>query len=299
MWSVEDEGIMIQRPVVEPLHNTRPSANIYIELATELGVLTGPGGLNDALNGLYGPVFDLNKAYRNAREYVEDYVARCGGADQDLVWKQGHRLRRIPAPKRYLPTCLEGYRLPFYCVWFMTTGARVRDYMEKHNAFQHTVFDERMFFEYAPLPFWHPSVIEEEPAEFDLYVTNWKSSLGTVASGTLPATNAWLMEVAERDPYVTKILLNRETACAKGLRDGEVVWVESPHGRMKGRLKVTETIHPEVIGTIGCFGHYTDHAVSRGRGPGNFNILLGSGFRYMGPTSLQAETTARAKIYAA
>ena len=299
MWSVEDEGIMIQRPIVEPLYDTRPSANVYIELASALGIQTGPGGLNDALNSLYGPAFDLSTPYRNAREYAETFVARCGGVDQELIWKQGHNLQRIPVPKRYLPTCLDGFRLPFYSVWLMKTGDRVRDYMEKNNAFQHTVFDEHMFFEYAPLPFWHPSVIEEEPAEFDLYAINWKSSLGTAASGTLPATNAWLMEIAERDPYATRILLNAATAKRKGLQDGTMVWVESPHGKIKGRLKVTETIHPEVIGTIGCFGHYTDHAVGRGRGPGNFNVLLGSGFRYMGPTSLQAETAARAKIYAA
>lgn len=299
IWSVEDEGPMIQRPVVEPLYDTRPSADIYIQLATELGILTGASGLTAALNGLHGPVYDLGKMYSSVQEYVEDFIGRCNGADQERVWKEGHSLQRIPASKRYLPTCLGGYRLPFYSVELMKTGDGLRSYMEKHNAFQDTVFDERMFFEYAPLPFWHPSVIEEEPAEFDLYVINWKTSLGTVASGTLPATNAWLMELAERDPYATKILLNRETARVKGLRDGEVVWVESPHGKMKGRLKVTETIHPEVIGTIGCFGHYTDHAVGKGRGPGNFNALLGSGLRYMGPSSLQAETAARAKIYAA
>jgi anaerobic selenocysteine-containing dehydrogenase len=171
--------------------------------------------------------------------------------------------------------------------------------MEKNDALRETGLDERIYFEYTPLPFWHPSVLAEEPAEFDLYVINWRTPIAVVGSGTAPATNAWLMEIAERDPYFTRILLNSQTARRKGLADGTTVWVESPHGKMKGRLKVTETTHPEVIGTLGCCGHYTPHAVSRGKGPGNFNALLGAGMRYMGPSSLQVECAARAKIYAA
>jgi hypothetical protein len=75
------------------------------------------------------------------------------------------------------------------------------------------------------------------------------------------------------------------------------VHVESPHGRIEGVLKCTETIHPEVLGTIGCWGH-TDAAIAKGRGPGNFNSLLGRGLRYMGPSTLQAECTARVRIRA-
>ena len=298
-WSIEDEGIMIQRPVVEPLYETRHSADVFIELARDLGILTGANGMSAILGMLHGgPAYDPDKHYRSAGEYVEDYVACFGGSDQERIWREGHNLRRIPVPKRYLPTCLNGYRLPFYNMWLMKTGDRLKALLAKHDAFREIGLDERIFFEYAPLPFWHPSVLVEEPPEFDLYVINWRTSIAVVGNGTVPASNAWLMEIAERDPYATRILLNAATATRKGLEDGTMVWVESPHGKIKGRLKVTETIHPEVIGTIGCAGHYTPHAVGRGKGPGNFNSLLGSGFRYMGPTSLQTECAARAKIYA-
>ena len=299
-WSIEDEGMLIQRPVVEPLYNTRHSADVYIELADALGILTGPNGMSAMMDMLRGePAFDYNKKYRTAREYVEDFIEKFAGPDKERIWREGHNLRRIPPAKRYLPNCLGGYRLPFYNLWMMRTGDRLREVMEKNDALRETGLDERIYFEYTPLPFWHPSVLAEEPAEFDLYVINWRTPIAVVGSGTAPATNAWLMEIAERDPYFTRILLNSQTARRKGLADGTTVWVESPHGKMKGRLKVTETIHPEVIGTLGCFGHYTPHAVGRGKGPGNFNALLGAGMRYMGPSSLQVECAARAKIYAA
>ena len=106
-------------------------------------------------------------------------------------------------------------------------------------------------------------------------------------------------EATERDPYFTRIMINSATARKKGLSDGARVCVESPHGRIEGTLKFTETIHPEVLGTIGCWGHRTEASVARGRGPGNFNSLLGSGLQYMGPSTLQAECAARAKIYPA
>lgn len=298
-WSVEDEGLTIQRPVVEPLYGIRHNADLYIELAQALGIQTGPTGMSSMLNMIQGGTAnDISHPYRNAEEYVRAYVHASARDDEALVWKQGHNLRRIPPHKRYMPDCLGGLKFPFYMSWLLDVRETLRKNMDEHRVFEKVGLEEDfVFFEYAGLPFWHESIIEHEPPEFDLYVINWRTPIAAVGAGTVPATNAWLLEVAERDPYLAKILINTKTARSKGLRDGEQVCVESPHGKMTGTLKCTETIHPEVIGTIGCWGHRTDAAVAKGRGPGNFNALLGSGLKYMGATTLQVETAARAKIY--
>lgn len=296
IWSVEDEGVLLQQPAAVPPPGVRQSSNIYIELANALGIQTGPMGLTAFASGMLGPVFDLNKPYASVKEYIDEYLAAAGDEDAALIRQQGHNQKRIPPEKRYLPDCMEGLRIPFYNLWLMNKADQVRAMVERHNVFQETGLTESIFFEYAPLPFWYPSVVESEPKEFDLYAINWKSALGTAGAGTVPATNAWLMEVVERDPYVGRIMINRKTARAKGLEDGDRVCVESRYGKLYGLLKLTETIHPEVLGTIGCFGHYAGHSAERGRAPGNFNALLGSGYAYGSPTSLQAETTARVRI---
>ncbi|MCG3170100.1 MAG: Nitrate reductase [Pseudomonadales bacterium] len=311
MWSVEDEGIQIQQPVVEPLYGIRHSADVYIELAHRLGIMTGPLGFSSFLNMMQMTggaseavsqvaVNDITHPYRSAREYVETYVRAVAGTQQELVWTQGHNLQPKPACKRYVPDCFGGHRVPLYSYWLKQVGDDLRRQMTAHEVLARVpaLDPERVFLEYAPLPFWHSSVLEDEPAEFDLYAINWRTAMGGVGSGTVPATNVWLLEAAERDPYFAHILINAATARRRNLADGQRVCVESPHGRMEGTLKCTQTIHPEVIGTIGCWGHLTDAAVGRGRGPGHFNSLLGSGLRYMGPSTLQAECAARVKVYA-
>lgn len=296
IWSVEDEGILLLQPVASPPPGVRQSSNLFIELADALGIVTGPMGLTAFISGMLGPVFDLDKAYHNTKEYIDDYLAATGEEEAALIRRQGHNQKRIPPSKRYLPDCMDGLRIPFYNLWLMNKSYALREMVERHNVFAETGLTESIFFEYAPLPFWHPSVVESEPKEYDLYAINWKSALSTAGAGTVPATNAWLMEVAERDPYVGRIMINRKTAQAKGLEDGERVCVESQYGKLYGLLKLTETIHPEVLGTIGCFGHFAGHSAERGREPGNYNALLGSGYAYGSPTTLQAETTARVRV---
>ncbi|QDX81622.1 hypothetical protein B9N43_10380 [Denitratisoma sp. DHT3] len=310
MWSVEDEGVQIQQPVVEPLYGVRHSADIYIELASRLGFMTGPLGFSSFLSMLQtlgGPpegqehVNDIGHIYRSAKEYVETFVRVVAPKEETLIWQQGHNLRTKPVVKRYAPSCFGGHRIPLYSNWFKQVGDDLRRNMESNDVFAKApgLDPERVFFEYAPLPFWFPSVLESEPPEFDLYVMNWRTAMGGVGAGTVPATNVWLLEAAERDPYFSRILINSATARKKKLEDGQRVCVESPHGRIEGTLKCTETIHPEVLGTIGCWGHITDAAVAKGHGPGHFNSLLGHGLKYMGPSTLQAECAARVKIYPA
>lgn len=312
MWSVEDEGIQIQQPVIEPLYGIRHSADIYIELANRLGIMTGPLGFSSFLNMMQMTggateavsqvaVNDIGHVYHSAREYIENYVRQIMPQDEELIWKQGHNLRTKPAYKRYAPDTFGGHRIPLYSYWLKQVGDDLRRNMDEAEVFSKVpaLDRERVLFEYAPLPFWHPSVLESEPSEFDLYVINWRTAISGVGAGTVPATNVWLLEAAERDPYFSRILLNSATARRKKLADGQRICVESPHGRIEGTLKCTETIHPEVVGTIGCWGQLTGSSAAKGRGPGHFNSLLGRGLKYMGPSTLQAECAARVKIYPA
>ena len=60
----------------------------------------------------------------------------------------------------------------------------------------------------------------------------------------------------------------------KGLKDGDMVRLETEAGEVEGRIKVTETVHPEVVGIGGCFGRWAvGIPVGKGRGV-HFNSLL-------------------------
>jgi anaerobic selenocysteine-containing dehydrogenase len=65
------------------------------------------------------------------------------------------------------------------------------------------------------------------------------------------------------------MVINPATARTYGVRDGDTVWVESPHGRVKARAKVTTRIHPEVIGVQHGFGHTALGRLAKDRGTGD------------------------------
>ena len=77
--------------------------------------------------------------------------------------------------------------------------------------------------------------------------------------------NPWLLDIKPDNPMV----INPATAQKYGVRDGDAVWVESPHGRVKARAKVTTRIHPEVIGVQHGFGHTALGRLAKGRGTGD------------------------------
>jgi anaerobic selenocysteine-containing dehydrogenase len=65
------------------------------------------------------------------------------------------------------------------------------------------------------------------------------------------------------------MVINPATAERYGIRDGDLVWVESPHGRVQARAKVTTRIHPDVVGVQHGFGHTALGRLANGRGTGD------------------------------
>jgi thiosulfate reductase/polysulfide reductase chain A len=112
-----------------------------------------------------------------------------------------------------------------------------------------------------PLPAYEPRDWQPS-AEYPLYFINWKEANHTHSR---TQNNPWLLEIKPDNPMV----INPATAQKYGVRDGDAVWVESPHGRVKARAKVTTRIHPEVIGVQHGFGHTALGRLAKGRGTGD------------------------------
>ena len=83
------------------------------------------------------------------------------------------------------------------------------------------------------------------------------------------------------------------------IRDGDSVYVESRTGRVKGRVRVTEGVHPEVLGTVGTLGHWArGKPISRGQGV-HSNSLIATDWSMVDPLSGQIDTCARVRVYRA
>jgi thiosulfate reductase / polysulfide reductase chain A len=112
-----------------------------------------------------------------------------------------------------------------------------------------------------PLPVYNPR--DWQPSsDYPLYFINWKEANHTHSR---TQNNPWLLDIKPDNPMV----INPATAAKHGVRDGDLVWVESPYGKVKARAKVTTRIHPEVIGVQHGFGHTAFGRLAKGRGTGD------------------------------
>jgi len=110
---------------------------------------------------------------------------------------------------------------------------------------------------------WFPS------ADYPLYLINWKE-----ASHTHSRTfnNPWLIELQGWN----RLAINSATATRLGVSDGDAIWVESPYGKARALARVTQGIHPEVVGWQHGFGHWGLGRIAKGKGTvdGMFNKTI-------------------------
>ena len=62
--------------------------------------------------------------------------------------------------------------------------------------------------------------------------------------------NAWLRQITARNP----LFIHAETATAKGIADGDWLWVTSPHGKVKAQAKLMHGVNPHTVWTWNAIG---------------------------------------------
>jgi thiosulfate reductase/polysulfide reductase chain A len=113
----------------------------------------------------------------------------------------------------------------------------------------------------SPLPAYEPRAWQPTP-EYPLYFINWKEANHT---HTRTQNNPWLLDIKPENPMV----IHPATAQQYGVKDGDLVWVESPHGKVRAKVRTTTRIHREVIGVQHGFGHTALGRLAKGRGTGD------------------------------
>jgi anaerobic selenocysteine-containing dehydrogenase len=272
------------RNPVKPTFNTIQIDEIIIELADRAGFLKGKGGLNDTINKTFMLTdhrkLDLDRKY-TFDEVIDRRIKQIFGDEHSF--EEGLQKGMI---YKYTATGKEGYnyyywpdnktRHPIYFEQTKKSGDTLRENLKKHNVKIPGWKQEEMedFFAYfEPIPHWIPNNEFDAPPEFDLWAANWKTNFMPFATGGTQE-NPWLAELREKDPYEMFIHINTETARKKGIKDGDWVEVESRYGKSKGKAKLTELIHPEVVGIPACYGRGTIHMNPVAKEGPPFNVLM-------------------------
>ena len=287
-FGLEDWYFHIMQPIVSPQYSRRTFPEVMWELVDRIGY---GDKLRETLNKEYhiDNEYKIKSDEKLTLELVsERMVKNFFGAEHDWEWfkKQGF----ISWPKkveeaywRYFVDC----RVPVYSEFLIDIGETVERLTQEIGI-------DIDINQYTPLPTWFPCTIHSESPEYDLFCYSYRDTLHT---GSHTMEQPWLDEASRMNPYTYNITMNREMALKKGLKDGDLIEVESPAGyKVRGTLKTMEGHHPQTMGIAACSGHWSPRIpIARGKGA-NFNTLLSFNLKKVDPVVLTPENCARVKV---
>jgi molybdopterin-containing oxidoreductase family molybdopterin binding subunit len=279
----------IRQPVLPPEGEQRRFQDVLLDLADRVGMRAD-------LNAAYNAAMTLQPPWRleGDRRYSWEEICDAElknnfGAERGLDWFREHGLIKWPKrPEEVYWRAFVDVRVPIY--WdFMP---RVYEQISAIAAPRGLPIPPEY---YEPLPDFLPCPSHEcDKAGFDLYAFYYRD---TIHTNSYTYENPWLDETAMLDPFSYTVAINAETGRNKGLKDGGAVWIETESGRrVKGRVKLTQTVHPEGAGIAGCAGHWVDGMpVAKHKGV-FFNELLDIDWEHASPVNLNLDLCARVKV---
>ena len=279
----------IQQPIVEPQGQERGFADVIIDLADRAGFLAD-------MNAAFNAILDLRPPYRLevGRKYRYEEICDADlknnfGAGRGLEWFKTNGVVSWPKkPEEVYWRVFSDARVPIYWEWMPALREKIAAIAEPRGLM---IPEDH----YQPLANWLPCPSHECQAPgFDLYSFYYRDTLHT---NSFTMENPWLDEAAQLDPFSYNIAINAETGRRKGLADGASVWVENEKGRrIKGRVHLTEAIHPEGLGIAALCGHWSDGMpVAKGKGV-FYNELLELDWERINPVNLSLDLCVRVKV---
>lgn len=279
----------IRQPVVPPEGEQRRFQDVLLELADR-------AGFRADLNAAYNASMKLAPEHRLEGEHRYSYEEICDaelktnfGPERGLDWFKEHGVMKWPKrPQEVYWRPFVDVRVPIYWEFMLPLA----DQIDAITAPRGLPLPREY---YQPLPDFLPCHSHACKAPgFDFTAFYYRDSLHT---NSFTMENPWLDEAAQLDPFSYTIALNADAGAKQGLRDGAMVWVETETGRkVKGRVHLTQTIHPEGLGIAACAGHWGDGMpVAKGKGV-FFNELLELDWKHASPVNLNLDLCARVKV---
>jgi molybdopterin-containing oxidoreductase family molybdopterin binding subunit len=279
----------IRQQVVPPDGEQRHFAQVLLEIADR-------AGFRADINAAYNASLNLQAPYRLAGNTSYTYEQICDaelknnfGPEHDLDWFKQHgvmKWKKKPEEVYWRP--FVDVRVPIYWEFLKPIGEKLAAIAEPRGL-------ESPMEYYDPLPDFLPckSHCCEKPG-FDFFAFYYRDVIHT---NSFTMENPWLDEAAQLDPFSYTIAINATQAKMRGLKDGELVWIESETGRkVKGRLRLTEGIHPEGIGIAAMCGHWSDGMpIAKDKGV-FFNDLLEIDWQHIAPTNNNLDLCVKVRV---
>ncbi|MFC1998590.1 molybdopterin-dependent oxidoreductase [Chloroflexota bacterium] len=288
----EDWSVHITQPVIEPQYERKFIADVFFELAEELGFM-------DEYNQLMNMRFNLKDKYvikpgekLNLTEISDRVLKANHGDDKGMEWfKENGFIRWPKKPEEAYWRPFLDVRVPIYLHDLARWGPTIIDLAESRDV--HADWQQ-----YTPFVSWFPTPVQKVPdTEFDLICYSYRTTLHT---GGQTHQIPYLVEASHMNPHIYNIVINRDTGKAKGFADGDIVTIESNYSRKTtGPVILSDCVHPKCIGIASTAGHWVKgQTIAYGQGV-HFNTLMEIDLEHSDPVCLSIETSAKVKVYKA
>jgi molybdopterin-containing oxidoreductase family molybdopterin binding subunit len=268
-WVTGDQWYFTLR---QPGARAKPGVKHIAQLFLDLGERLELGKeINAALNTKLRlkEDFKLEPDRRYEWQEILDRSAQSSyGADRDLDWLKEHGFIAWPRAlgERYPRGVLKLPRLPVYFEHFLEVRPKVEALLKEAGL-------NWDLTGYQAMPFWKPCpAASERERGYNLMAVNFKYGFHAFST---TQQNPWLDEITDHHSWGYKLIMNEKTARQRGIADGDRVIVENCEGEeVTGTVRLTQGIHPEVVGVGACFGRFSrGQPAARGKGI-HYNTLL-------------------------
>jgi anaerobic selenocysteine-containing dehydrogenase len=260
----------IRQPVIRPDRDVRAFQDVLLDLGSRLGLpgMTNedgtaryPGGLKDyLLHHQRSPGIGMLAGWRGNGE--QQGKGEPNPSQLDRYIENGcHWRAEIPANAKFFRHANADYYDWAIGLGLMNARNQIvlQIYSEPMRKFQRAGegFGDRLPPEadrarlrarFDPLPDWHLPFGEE--VDHDAYPLHALTQRPMHMYHSWGSQNAWLRQIQARNA----LFVNRATGERLGLRDGDWVWIESPHGRVKAPVQLMEGVNKDTVWTWNAIG---------------------------------------------
>jgi len=262
-------GFALKQPIIKPIYDTKDPTDIWTELAARVGILDK---YYEAINRgaltfgqpLKGPDYDysLDPSKKYSAEEIWDRVARVitkwlsgGKEERGLDWFKKHGFYIVPFPRIrfYLHPIMQMWGLR-YEVPYLESIKRIGEELKRRLHERGVHWWDEQLKEYKALPEAKDySVLWDEfyGPDYDLYLITSKNINIYHAYNVY---NPHIIENVSQYLDMPGLSINRETAKKRGIKDGDLIVIESPRGKVVARAIVRDGIRPDVVLLVANFG---------------------------------------------
>ncbi|MBI2851112.1 MAG: molybdopterin-dependent oxidoreductase [Chloroflexi bacterium] len=286
-----EDAQTLRVPPMAPLFQSRGEIEIYMDLCEKAGVLYGKGGYLDLINNEL-KLADPHKLDLTAKPIARDIFdrwAKSAGIAEGVAFfeTKGVLSKGVVSAKKYYGF---GVTPPFGGIRHRLYGESLLRYRNEMKA---KSVEEIYWQDYTALPMWREPTMDKSPSQYDLYLISGKKiEFKQSRASFIPL----LKELAPQQ----RLQVNPGTAQAKGINDGDEVWMESQNAitgetrKLKVTVSYVEGLRPDTVFMPHHYGKWV-HPEAKGQGPTPNSLYFGSE-GYVGATQ-DASFQVKVRVY--